>query len=104
MPARAEPADDPSRPAAAGRPAYDEDRAALYGFDKPQGSRTPPKRKDEGRRYGDDGVSGGQYGYGKTVDTAFKYLASEGTFLLGAVRRRNTTLLITRLACARAGT
>ena len=81
---RAEPADDPTRPASVGRPAYDEDREAFYGT-KPQGPREPPKPKD-GRRYGDDGVSGGQYGYGKTVDTAFKYLAAEGTFLLGAVR------------------
>ncbi len=81
---RAEPADDPTRPASVGRPAYDEDREAFYGA-KPQGPREPPTPKD-GRRFGDDGVSGGQYGYGKTVDTAFKYLASEGTFLLGAVR------------------
>ena len=81
---RAEPADDPTRPASVGRPAYDEDRAAALGFDKPRRASAPPP-PNEGRKYGDDGVSGGIYGYGKTVDTAFKYLASEGTFLLGAV-------------------
>ena len=97
----AEPAEDPARPASAGRPAYDEDRAAFY--DKPQGPQQPPqgeppRERSEaqrqqrppgaGRRYGplDDGVSGGAYGYGKTVDTAFRYLASEGSFLFGVVR------------------
>ncbi len=84
-PSRAEPAEDPSRPASAGRPAYDEDRAAFYG-----GSSTEQRKSKEpsSRRFGplDDGVSSGQYGYGRTVDTAFKYLASEGSFLIGVVR------------------
>jgi hypothetical protein len=52
----------------------------------------------------DDGVSSGKYGYGSLVDTAFKYLASEGSFLLGTVRARVWPENDTLFACVRAST
>jgi hypothetical protein len=59
-------------------------RAVLRAARRPEG---PEGGKP---RFGplDDGVSSGRWGYGKAVDTAFKYLANEGSFLVGTVRRR----------------
>jgi hypothetical protein len=91
-----EPAEDPSRPASAGRPAYDDDRASFEPSrnaeeqEKERDARVrealrlPPKKaeRDGGQRYSpfDDGVKGGKSGYGKIVDSI---LPSEAVFVVG---------------------
>ena len=102
----AEPAEDGSRPASAGRSAYDEDRAFSQGYpEQPQTDTDAEERREAARREAlrlpppkkklvndpfDDSVRGGRSGYGKLVDAV---LPGEAVFVVG-------TLVIVVLAVA----
>ena len=90
---RPEPAEDPSRPASAGRPAYDDDRAAFGQGSREEevrdaasedkireALRLPPKKKAETKR--NEFVTGGKSGYGELVDAV---LPSEAIFVVGTL-------------------